>query len=247
MGSTTPGHVQAQLDAYWTDRADGYAEFQRARAATPPIQQEWQRVWSSALPEPPASVLDVGTGTGQVAWLLAGLGYDVTGIDTSEGMLEEARRSSIAGVATPPDFRAGDAVVPPVGEGSLDAITARYVLWTLRDAEDALANWRRLLRPGGALAVVDSTWFADGLDHGPQTDGPDGDVFRRHYDEQVLAALPLAQARTIDDTVDLIRRSGYLEVEVRPLDRMLELDREHGVAPGHQAQLQYLIVGHAPR
>jgi protein-L-isoaspartate O-methyltransferase len=45
------------------------------------------------LPPPPADILDVGTGTGFLALLLAELGHRVSGIDLSEGMLVRVRRS----------------------------------------------------------------------------------------------------------------------------------------------------------
>ncbi|MGH8932096.1 MAG: class I SAM-dependent methyltransferase [Egibacteraceae bacterium] len=60
----------------------------------------WADVCSGALPTPPADVLDVGTGTGQVALLLADLGHRVTGIDLAEGMLALARAKS-ASMANP--------------------------------------------------------------------------------------------------------------------------------------------------
>ncbi|MFT2817342.1 hypothetical protein [Leifsonia sp. A12D58] len=67
-------------------------------------------------------------------------------------------------------------------------ITARYVLWTLRSPSDALVDWRRQLRPGGILAVIDSTWYLQGL----QAVDPAGESarqsgFRELYGDDVLA------------------------------------------------------------
>ncbi len=112
-------------------------------------------------------------------------------------------------------------------------------MWTLRDPGAALENWRRLLRPGGVLALVDSTWFPDGLEAASATDVADD--FLRLYDDEVREALPLAAARTIEDTRVLVERAGFVDVEVRPLTTILDLDRRYGVAPGHHVQTKYLV------
>jgi len=52
------------------------------------------------LPEPPASVLDVGAGTGFLSLLLAGQGYDVTAVDLSPGMLGQLRGKAAGGCAS---------------------------------------------------------------------------------------------------------------------------------------------------
>jgi SAM-dependent methyltransferase len=132
-------------------------------------------------------------------------------------------------LANPPRILAGDAVAPDFAPASYDAIVGRYVMWTLRDPAAAVANWMRLLRPGGIVAMVDSTWFTDGLDN--------------LYGDRPDVSLPLADARTIDETADVLRQAGLVEVTVTPLEEVLELDRAHGVAPGHDVQLQYLVTG----
>jgi SAM-dependent methyltransferase len=190
-------------------------------------------------------VLDVGTGTGHVALLLAGLGYDVTGIDLAEGMLAKAREKAAA-LSNPPALRLGDAVAPDFPPASFDVVTSRYVLWTLRTPQNAAANWRALLRPGGVLAAVDSTWFPAGIH-------PAGDTtplerlpsFRELYDRDVLSLLPLAEATGIEATADVVRAAGFADVTVTPLPEILDLDRRYGVADGHEARLQFLITGTA--
>lgn len=229
--------AQANINQYWTRRADAYDAHHVKQIGNPDVLAGWTAVWREALPAAPARVLDVGTGTGHVSLLLARLGHDVVGIDLSDGMLAKAREKA-TGLPNPPDLRLGDAVAPDFPAGSFDVITSRYVLWTLRTPEDALRNWHALLRPGGLLAAVDSTWFPAGqADQSP--------TFRELYDRNVLSQLPLAEATTIDSTAELVRAAGFTDVEVTPLTDILTLDRHHGVADGHEVRLQFLITARA--
>lgn len=96
------------------------------------------------------TVLDAGCGTG---WLAAGLrrgvpGLSVIGVDLSRGMLE---RASTAG-AWP--LLQADAQRLPLADASVDLIVTRGVLHHLPDAPGALAEWRRVLRPGGAVVIT---------------------------------------------------------------------------------------------
>ncbi|WP_435743095.1 class I SAM-dependent methyltransferase [Nocardioides sp. SYSU DS0663] len=230
--------VQDRIDRYWTGRAPAYDDHQQRPERRELDRAVWADVWSSVLPAAPADVLDVGTGSGHVACLLASLGHTVTGIDLAEGMLDRAREHA-AGLARPPRFLRGDAVAPDFPDGSFDAVTGRYVMWTLRDPVAAVRRWAALLRPGGVVAVVDSTWFPEGLDAG-------GEAFAAAYDEEVRAALPLAAARSIDETADVLRAAGLDGVEVTALEAVLELDRAHGVAPGHEVRMQHAVSGRVP-
>jgi ubiquinone/menaquinone biosynthesis C-methylase UbiE/DNA-binding transcriptional ArsR family regulator len=103
-------------------------------------------------------VADIGTGTGILALELASLGLDVIGIDRSEAMLDAARSkwsavaSSSAGSV---EFRAGDAhALPPEAE-SVDAAFAHMVLHSIEEPERAVAEMARIVRPGGAVVLVD--------------------------------------------------------------------------------------------
>ena len=214
--------TQDRINSYWTERAPSYDDYQQQPDRLDADRAAWESIWTDALPPAPADVLDVGTGSGYVALTLAGLGYRVTGIDLAAGMLDRARAHT-TGLDNAPEFREGDAVVPAFPPGSFDAVVNRYVMWTLREPATAVANWIRLLRPGGALAVVDSTWFPNGLDSS-------GDGFGRWYDASVLDALPLAAATSINQTAAVLEAAGLRDVQVTPLTAILELDQQYGVA-----------------
>lgn len=54
--------------------------------------------------------------------------------------------------------------------------------------------------------------------------------------------LPLADATTTDATAEVLQRAGLIDVTVTSLEAILELDRSHGVAPGHDVPLEYLVT-----
>lgn len=95
-------------------------------------------------------VLDPGCGTG---WQAAGLRRAapevvVTGVDLSAGMLGRARAAG----AWP--LLQADAARLPLADRSVDLVVSRGVLHHLPDMPAALAEWRRLLRPGGAVVIA---------------------------------------------------------------------------------------------
>ena len=95
------------------------------------------------------SVLDVGCGTG---WFAAGLQraapeVDVFGLDLSSGMLGRAREAGAANLIQ------GDATNLPLADDSIDLVVGRGVLHHLPEPPAALIEWRRVLKPGGALVL----------------------------------------------------------------------------------------------
>src|SRR3954451_936644 len=61
----------------------------------PAVRAAWAGLLAAALPAAPASVADLGCGTGSVAVLLAEAGHRVYGLDTSPGMLGMAREKAV--------------------------------------------------------------------------------------------------------------------------------------------------------
>lgn len=121
------------------------------------VRDAWRTLLAPALPAAPASVVDVGCGTGSLSVLLAEAGQQVYGLDSSPGMLDVARaKAARHGVTVP--LVLGDAARPPFAAASFDVVLARHVLWALPDPAAALARWVALLRPQGRLVLVEGRW-----------------------------------------------------------------------------------------
>lgn len=106
-----------------------------------------------------ASVLDVATGTGDVAFRLASMLPDasITGIDLSSGMLEVAdtKLRRHPDLARRISFRQADCLDLPFADGSFSLVTVAY---GVRNFERLLAGYRemhRVLRPGGVICVIE--------------------------------------------------------------------------------------------
>jgi demethylmenaquinone methyltransferase / 2-methoxy-6-polyprenyl-1,4-benzoquinol methylase len=102
--------------------------------------------------QPGDTVLDVATGTGLVAREARRLvepGGVVVGLDVSAGMLAVARRQS--GLA----LLQADAERLPVADGGFDMVTMGYALRHVGDFGRAFAEFRRVLRPGGTLVLME--------------------------------------------------------------------------------------------
>ena len=91
-------------------------------------------------------VLDVGTGPGFYAIILAERGYRVTAVDFSEQMLAEARQNA-GSLGEKIRFLRMDAHSLDLPDESFDAVVTRNLTWNLTDPVRAYREWKRVLRP----------------------------------------------------------------------------------------------------
>ncbi|HEX3553839.1 MAG TPA: methyltransferase domain-containing protein [Thermoanaerobaculia bacterium] len=148
--------LKKTIAGYWDGRSEGFERMQGIRSRQQ--REKWTQFLASTVGEAPKRVLDVGTGTGFLALLLAGLGHGVKGLDLSPGMVEQARRNAVErGLAA--EFAVGDAESLPEPDAAYDVLVNRNVLWTLPHPEAAVADWQRVLKPGGLVVVIDGDWF----------------------------------------------------------------------------------------
>jgi SAM-dependent methyltransferase len=102
-------------------------------------------------------VLDVGCGVGSIALDLAPRVDPgrITGIDADPGQIEAARRAAADRGIGNAEFTTGSVYELPFDDGTFDVAYANAVLFYVREPVRALAEMRRVLRPGGLAAVSD--------------------------------------------------------------------------------------------
>jgi len=129
----------------------------------------WRRRLVAAVRETrPRTVLDLATGSGDVAFALGRslpAAVAIIGLDFCRPMLEEAeaKKRRFGGFANV-SFRPGDGLALPLEDGSVDAVTIAFGLRNMADRRRALSEMRRVLRrPHGWLFVLEfsqpAPWF----------------------------------------------------------------------------------------
>lgn len=176
--------------------------------------------------KPGHHVLDVACGTGLVAVGAAeilGSAENITCLDPSAGMLAEARKKLAA------TFVQGRAEALPFPDNSFDFLTMGYALRHVMDLEQTFAEYRRVLRPGGKVLILEVTKPA----------GAVGNFFFRLYFGRIYPALTQLFTRSRDaremmayywETMDAcvppanvlaaMRTAGFAEVKGKHLSGM---------------------------
>jgi ubiquinone/menaquinone biosynthesis C-methylase UbiE len=124
----------------------------------------WSHVWDLAryinysiyrtalasLAAPHQRIVDVGCGTGLMSLKLAATGRQVLGVDLSSAMIEHARSRSSARL----EFLQADAENLPLESASFDAVVNLISFHHYPNPDRALAEFRRVFRPGGRLVLI---------------------------------------------------------------------------------------------
>jgi ubiquinone/menaquinone biosynthesis C-methylase UbiE len=214
--------VHDSIREYW-DRDSATYDRSPGHAVSDPVEAAaWRAALRAALPEPPARVLDAGAGTGALAILTAELGFAVTALDLSPGMLDRAR-SKAAERRLELAFVVGSASEPP--EGPFDAIVERHVLWTLPDPAAVLTAWRRVTAAGGRLVLLEAIWGRQDLLATVQQRATRlarsiagvPDDHHAPYPSEVLERLPLSRMPSPEPLVRLVHEAGWRGVRIRRL------------------------------
>ncbi|MBI5106055.1 MAG: class I SAM-dependent methyltransferase [Solirubrobacterales bacterium] len=215
-------------DGLLRDYSNQARTYDRTRSASPGIVAALRRALDGA---PGRRLLDVGGGTGNYAAALRDEGWEVVVVDASAAMLERAAPKGLQTVEA-------DAQDLPFPDGAFDAVMLVSMLHHVDDRARALREARRVVRPGGRVAVLVSThediedmWLIDWF---PST---------RRWMEQshprrddILAELPGAtfELYAYDDLSDLTnsalagRPELVLDPELRRQTSYFErLERDH--------------------
>jgi demethylmenaquinone methyltransferase/2-methoxy-6-polyprenyl-1,4-benzoquinol methylase len=183
------------------------------------LDRRWRRAVVNAIdPRSDDVVLDVGTGTGDVAALVREREARVVGVDLSHEMVIAASGKVGSGAI----FAEGSAFALPFRDGAFSSAVSGFVLRNLNDLPAAFSEMARVVKPGGRVALVDIT-------------EPRRPLLRRGFDAYFRVAAPtvgrlvgkgdayrylsrsLAQLPPPEEVRRLLEVAGFRSAEARPL------------------------------
>lgn len=194
--------VKAVVKRHWGERAPTFDDAVHHAIHSEGQRQAWLALLRRLTGGQRVHALDVGCGTGFLALLLAEMGNHAEGMDLAPEMVERARaKAEATGLAA--RFFEGDAESLDLPDERYDLVVERHVIWTVPNPEAALREWRRVLRPGGRVALVEGAWGRR-------------DRVQPAY-EAIHAALPLYGGSPSNVLTAMLERCGFGEVTVEPL------------------------------
>lgn len=250
--------LRDEIRDYWSARAPEFDAAPGHGIATPGERAAWLALLQRHLgPGKGRQALDLACGTGEMASLLSDMGYGVTALDWSEAMLDIARKKAQAAGRTIA-FRQADAEVTMEAEASHDVLLTRHLVWTLVDPVAAFAEWRRILRPGGRLLIIDGDFVSPGhaarlLDwiarriSSASKSLPDADLAEQH--RAILRRVHFRDGARAGAVAALLRAAGFTDVTVdRRLGRINRaIGRHAGFLQGLKRQTQHRYAISATR
>ncbi len=226
--------LKEQIRDYWSARAASFDDAFSHQVSEGVELEAWKALYARMLGAGEKHVLDLGCGTGEVSKILFASGHRVTGMDFSDSMLARARTKH-ADKGARAAYLSGDAEATNLPDEKFDAITCRHLVWTLLEPEQALADWYRVLKPGGHLVVFDgnfvrTSWndnmlrkiiaFLDSRSS-PSAVLPDS---LQTQNEAIRAHLPYSDGFSFADLQELATKAGFTDI------------RRHSYTPIRRAQ-----------
>jgi len=185
--------VREEIKAFWNKNGD-YDNI----AAHGVHSDEEKNLWMNVFKEQIGTgkrlkILDMGTGSGFLAFLLADMQHEVTGADWSLTMLEKAREK-LKGKDNAVNFVTEDAEDLSFGAETFDTVVSRHMLWTLPDPQKVINEWSRVLKQGGQVIV----------------DIPLKAVGKSHFNEEVGKELPFYNGTTTEEVAGMFEKAGFV-------------------------------------
>ncbi|MDU4960259.1 MAG: class I SAM-dependent methyltransferase [Sporomusaceae bacterium] len=222
-----------QVEAYWRKRAAAYAKVNLAELSSFK-KQAWLDLlaeYAPVLAPGRLNILDIGTGPGFLAILLAGCGHVVSAVDYTDAMLEQARVNA-ASQQCRIDFQRMDAHKLDFADNRFDLIVSRNLTWDLERPAEAYREWRRVLVPGGRLLNFDANWYLHVYDPGRRQ------AYEQDRQNALAANVPDHYTCTDTAAMEAIARCLPLSRQTRP-----QWDIEQLLAVGFTKLVMEMEIG----
>lgn len=230
-------NLREDIRDYWAERAKTYDISPGHGIGNQ--RKHWHALLTRHLgPANGRNALDLGCGTGEIALLLHEQGFVTTGLDMTPQMLDRARSKA---AHLPIRFIEADAAMPMLPNASMDVIVARYLFWTLTDPTAALAQWHRILRPGGTLMLIDGdhvrtpplAWMAPILDRfiGRDPNASHGLLTEQQWQahDDIVTQLPFRAGLRVQGLLPQLVQAGFTVTRCDHRPSGLRAMRQHGL------------------
>ncbi len=221
--------IKQTFAQYWDQRSPSFDQQPQHVSQTAEETAAWKDILSGLTRgREGLSVLDVGTGTGFLAFLLAGMGHHVVAIDISPGMLSRARhKTSNSGL--PVSFQEADAERTGFPDQTFDMVVSRHLIWNLPYPDVAIGEWARVTRPGGVVGIINGIFSASICE----------EPYRAAFEH-----LPMAGGAAPETVASLMEEKGLDPVWTEWLNALAEVKRRtlpdgSSYAPNQR----YLVAG----
>lgn len=205
------GQMLGRIEEYWTNRAEGYSQVNQEELATEQ-KNRWLKALEMEFPHRDPKdirVLDIGTGPGFFAIILAKAGYQVTAVDYTEEMLCKAKKNA-GRYADRICWMRMDAQKLELPDNQFDVAVSRNLTWNLENPDEAYKEWKRVLKPGGQLLNFDANWYGHLFDAEKRREYEED---RKHVEEQAMEDHYIG---TDIDEMEEIARNVPLSPVIRP-------------------------------
>lgn len=203
--------IKELVRAFWDNPHHDYDAALAHGVNSPSEKEMWRAAMSQLLSTSKSlKILDIGTGTGFLALLLAEMGYDVTGVDWAKSKIQKAKDKAAA-LKIKVNFEVQDAETLSFPDNTFDAVVSRHVIWTLADPLNAARDWTRVVRLQG-MVIAD-------IPHLKSHSG------NHHFGEEVGRNLPFYNGAKPEEVVSMFKQAGLTEVDLLTIEKPADLDK----------------------
>ncbi len=236
-----PQELKERIKQYWEQRSSDFG-----RQSLAELQNHKLELWTREINgvigiKKRLRVLDIGTGSGYMALLLASQGHSVTGIDLCDSMIAAAKQLRTQ-LQLEAEFLTADAEALPFADNSFDLLITRNLTWTLPNLQQAYAEWFRVLKPQGILLNFDADFGQRDFTCGQQSKPSlHGQLQAEQLAEcnSIKAALDISSHRRPLWDAKLLMQSGFCKIT---LD--LTLGLRINLLPANKAQGMFGIYAY---
>ena len=227
--SNPPPAVKENIKTYWNKRSETFDE-DIGHGVDEFEGQLWKKYLAEIIGSAPKEILDVGTGTGVIAIILAELGHMVTGIDLGGKMVEiSQKKAAIKHLNV--TFLLGDAEQPDFPDSTFDCVICRHLLWTLPHLDTAIREWARVCKAGGLIIAIDGhikphEYFQQVDKSSAKNMSKHQELWNHMYSRGVIAQLPVNNDLTIDSLMSLFSFLNLVNVQTQYISEISEYQKK---------------------